>query len=233
MQSGAPKNRTWFTFFVELAISVWIGSILGWAIATNVFDARFFTYFNLANGFAFYLILALAQTDSNLFHWALIAVLPIYICLTMFIYIAIVVIVQNNDWVFIRDSLFGGGELTIGEVHTGDWMFHYVPPVLLLVYVAVNFVDTAKTNYGVWSSDRVLFKVAYSLYVLITPALILGCYMVTMPFDKNYPTKMRTWQVCTLVFGLSTAIQLVYLAGSYSIATTLGEKFARMKEHVQ
>lgn len=231
MIEGLPKRKPLFAFFVELMIGGWTGAILGWAIADNVFDPRFFTYFTYALGAVFYLFMFLSETDTILNRWMIMLVLPIYTCLTVFVYIAIVVIVYKNDWVIIRDSVLAGGDLTIGEIHTGDWLFHYLPPWTLLVYTLVNYDIIARTNYPLWSSKSTLFKLSYSIYVIIVPAIILGCYMVTMPFDKNYPTKMRTWQVCSLVFGLSTSIQLIYLAGSYSIATTLGKLLAKRKKY--
>lgn len=218
-----PEVKPLVSSLVELLIGGFTGGVLGWAIADNVFDPRFFTYFTFAFGFSFYLFIALAETESLLHRWLIILLLPIYTCMTMFVYVAIVVIIYKNDWVLIRNTIFAGATLTIGEVHTGDWLFHYLPPLLLLVYILFNYSPIAKNNYLVWSSKSTAFKLCYCLYVLVLPALILGCYMITMPFDENYPTKMRTWQICSMVFGLSTAIQLFYLAASYSIGTTLGK----------
>lgn len=223
MEEEIPKNKPLYSSFIEAMIGGWTGAILGWAIADGIFDARFFTYFTYALGFAFYLFMFFSETDSSLHKWMVILIFPIYTCLTVFVYVAIVVIVYKNDWVIIRDSVFAGGALSIGEIHTGDWMFHYLPPFMLLVYILVNYVSIAKFNYRMWSSNTTGFSIAYSLYVIVFPALILGCYMITMPFDKNYPTKMRTWQICLLVFGLSTSIQLLYLTGSYSVANTIGK----------
>ena len=217
------KNKPLFSFLVELMIGGWTGAILGWTVATGVFDARFFTYFTYALGFSFYLFIFLSETESELHEWLILLTLPIYTCLTIFVYIAIVVIVYKNDWVIIRDSVFAGGDLSLGEVHTGDWLFHYLPPFTMLVYTLVNYVPISATNYLFWSEKSKRAKFTYVAYVFLTPMLILGCYMVTMPFDSNYPTKMRTWQVCVLVFGLSAAIQAIYIAGSYSVAMTLGK----------
>jgi len=218
-----PESKPLFASFMEIMIGGWTGAVLGWTIADGVFDARFFTYFTYAVLYAFYNFMFLSETDSTLHRWMIVLLYPICTCLTMFVYVAIIVIVYKNDWVIIRDTIFAGGALTIGEVHTGDWLFHYLPPLMLLLYTLVNYASIAKINYGIWSVDSFKFKLTYCLYVIIIPAVILGCYMITMPFDKNYPTKMRTWQICSMVFGLSTGIQLVYLAGSYSVATTLGK----------
>lgn len=226
-----PERKPLFASFLELLIGGWTGAILGWAVADGVFDARFFTYFTYALGFVYYNFMFLSETDSTLHRWATVLTLPIYACLTLFVYFAIIVIVYKNDWVIIRDSVFAGGELTIGEIHTGDWFFHYLPPSMLLAYILVNYESIAKINYMIWSSKSSLSKLTYCLYVIILPLIILGCYMITMPFDKNYPTKMRTWQIVAMVFGLSTSIQLLYLAGSYSVATTLGKFLTKHSKH--
>ena len=220
-----PDRKSWFTHLVEILLGLWTGAILGWSIADNVFDPRFFTYFNYAVGYFFYLAIALSEPEKDLRDFILLFILPIYLGLTIFVYIAIVVIIENNDWVWIRDTLFGGGSLTVGQVHTGDWIFHYLPPVFILIFVLVNFTRIAVANWRLWDSANNLWRFVYSTCVLFTPAIMLGLYMLTMPFNKNYPTHMTSSQTVLLVLGLAIGIQAFYLMAAVSIATTLGKWF--------
>jgi hypothetical protein len=229
--SRPTKNKPLFTFLVELIIAVWTNSILGWAIADDVFDPRFFTYFTYAFGAYFYSFMGISEVEPYLNEFLIVFLLPIYMGLAVFVYVAIVVIVYNNDWVIIRDSVFGGADLTMGEVHTGDWFFHYFPPFTLLVYCLVNYAPVTTTNFVLWSNDNKLAKIAYCCYVIVIPPVILGYYMLTMPFDENYPMKMRTWQICFMVFLLSTFIQVTYLFGSYSAGMNIGKHLVKHREN--
>jgi hypothetical protein len=225
------KNKPLFTFLTEFVIAVWTNSILGWAIADDVFDPRFFTYFTYAVGAYFYNFMGISEVEPYLNEFLIVFFLPIYMGLTVFVSVAIVVIVFNNDWVLIRDSIYGGADLTMGEVHTGDWIFHFFPPFILLAYCLVNYAPITTTNYFLWSDENKLPKIVYCCYVIVIPSLILGYYMLTMPFAENYPMKLRTWQICIMVFLLSVLIQVFYLLGSYSAAMNIGRHLVKHREN--
>jgi len=202
----------WVALILLFVLVLWMGFMLGYLVAKEIFDPRFFTYFNYALGFAFYNILYVSFFSVELFEFVTVFLLPVYVGTTLFVFFAIVVIVELNDWVFVRTTLLGGTNRTIGDNHTGDWIVHYFPAFcLLLVLLSIaRYYMAFVGNY--WQSLQKNGKAFYVVYVLLTPLSILVVYMITMPFDGNYPTSLSNWQVGMLVVGMSLLIQGI-LAG--------------------
>jgi hypothetical protein len=202
----------WFSLILVFVIVLWVGGILGYFIAAEIFDPRFFTYFNYALGFAFYNVLYLSFFSVELFEFVTLFLLPVYFNTTTFVFIAIVVIVALNDTVFTRASVLGGTNRTIGETHTGDWIVHYLPMVALLavlISIQAYYLEFVQ-NY--WKYASKLARIFYVFYLFLTPLAILLIYMLTMPFDQNYPTTLSTWELLLLVIGMSLAIQAALVA---------------------
>ena len=207
------------------ALVLWMGAMLAYFVAQEIFDPRFFTYFNYMLGFAFYNVLYLSFFDVPLFEVVTVFLLPIYFTTTLFVFFAIVVIVQLNDWVFVRTTFLGGTNRTIGKNHTGDWIVHYFPAfclLLVLLFIKSYFMQFI-SNY--WSRLRSAGKVFYIFYLLLTPLTVLLLYMSTMPFDQNYPTKLSDTATITLVIGMS-----LLFSGLYATAVL---PFAKLRVGVQ
>jgi hypothetical protein len=202
----------WFALLLVFALVLWVGFMLGYLVGKEIYDPRFFTYFNYALGFGFYNLLYISFFSVELFEIVTVFLLPLYVGTTLFVFFAIVVIVELNDWVFIRTTILGGTNRTIGDNHTGDWIVHYFPAFcLLLVLLAIksyymNFIGVY------WQSLQKLGKAFYVSYVLLIPLVVLLLYMLTMPFDSNYPTSLAHWKVIALVIGMSLVIQGLFAA---------------------
>lgn len=203
----------WFALIFVFVLVLWVSFLLGYLIGQEVYDPRFFTYFNYALGFAFYNLGFISFFSVEIYEFWCVFLVPVYLNTTGFVFFAIVVIVALNDWVFTRGTALGGTNRTIGETHTGDWLLHYLPLVFLVLVILVinrSYIEFV-TNY--WNSMHKTGKVFYVFYVFIVPLAFLLIYMITMPFDQNYPTNLSTLETTLLVFGLSLGISAVFLTG--------------------
>jgi hypothetical protein len=201
----------WFSLILVFVIAIWMGVILGYFVAAEIFDPRFFTYFNYALGFAFYNVLYVSFFSVELFEFVTLFIVPIYLNTTTFVCIAIVIIVELNDTVFTRAGVLGGTNRTIGETHTGDWIVHYVPFFSILAVlgsIQVYYLDFVR-NYWKYASRNA--RIFYIFYAFLTPLVVLLIYMLTMPFAQNYPTTLTTWELFLMVIGLSLVIQAIFL----------------------
>jgi hypothetical protein len=201
----------WFSLILIFVIVLWVGGVLGYFIAAEIFDPRFFTYFNYALGFAFYNALYLSFFSVELFEFVSLFLVPVYFNTTTFVFIAIVVIVALNDTVFTRASVLGGTNRTIGETHTGDWIVHYLPMVALLAVLLSIQTYYLEFVQNYWKYATRNARIFYVFYLFLTPLAILLIYMLTMPFDQNYPTTLATWELLFLVIGMSLAIQALWV----------------------
>jgi hypothetical protein len=201
----------WFSLILVFVIVLWMGTMLGYFVAAEIFDPRFFTYFNYALGFAFYNALYVSFFSVEFFDFVVLFLLPVYFNTTAFVCIAIVVIVRLNDTVFTRGSILGGTNMTIGELHTGDWIVHYLPLfAIFAVFVSIlaYYLDFLENYWKYLSKNARIF---YIFYLFLTPLAILLLYMLTMPFDQNYPTTLTTWELFLLVIGMSLVLQAIFI----------------------
>jgi hypothetical protein len=67
---------------------------------------------------------------------------------------------------------------------------------------------------------------AYLLYVILAPSVILGLYMITMPFQKNYLVPWSAGVVAAMQIGLSVVLQglLIGMATLFTHCKPISEK---------
>lgn len=208
----------WLAISVTTAVLLWTSFCLSYFIDNDIFDPRFFTYFNYIIGWTFYITIYVSYFDTTAYQFVVMFFLPIYYNTVFFVGIAIIVIVKCNDYVIIRDTL--GTGLTMGDIHTGDAIVHYVPVAEILFVLLATAAEVATVFRENWLQHSFSRKLGYVLYLYVTPLVVLLLYMQTMPFASNYPVNISTGSVVGLVIGLSVFLQTIYLA--VFLSTTQG-----------
>ena len=208
----------WLAISVTSAVLLWSSFCLAYFISNDIFDPRFFTYFNFILGWGFYVVIFASYFDTTAYQLVVMLCLPVYHNTVFFVGVAIIVIVKCNDFVFIRDTL--GTGLTIGDIHTGDAIVHYVPVAEILFVLLATAAEIATVFRENWLQLSTRGKLGYVLYLYSAPLVVLLLYMQTMPFASNYPVNISTGRVVALVIGLSVFLQTIYLGAMLS--TTQG-----------
>lgn len=198
---------------------------LGWLLGQGIYDPSFFTYFTYTLLYSFYVFAFVSYSSIKLMQFVYTFLLVPMYGIASFVCAAIVVIVACNDWVLVRTTILGGTDRTIGDVHTGDFVLHYLPTIGLSVYVLIHhrYIGVSIANY--WRAFNKSEKIGYIFYIYLAPLLVLLFYMAVMPFDKNYPTRMNNVLVIALVACLSLVIQtFIILIVFFSLFPATGER---------
>jgi hypothetical protein len=120
--------------------------------------------------------------------FALLMLFPLVFNASFFVGVAIVVIVQLNDWIFMHTTVFYGGPRLVGAVHTGDWLLHQLPVVEVLVLMLIYSSDmNACYNRLKAAFFTKVGAAVYYIYVVTSGALVVGLYFATEDFQRNYP----------------------------------------------
>ena len=196
--------------FTELLI-LGKGLTIAYLIGQGIYDPKFFTYFTYTLLYAFYGLAMISYSSLSLMQFVYSFLFIPMLGIVAFVAFAIIVIVGFNDWVMVRTTFLGGGDRTLGQVHTGDFIMHSMPLVGMLTYTLVHNLFIGLAFDGFWRSLRRGQKVLYLIYLYLAPLLVLWLYMRTMPFDDNYPTSFSKPIMILLSTGLSALVQTVII----------------------
>lgn len=215
-------------FVVSIIVFIWLffSVTLSYFIATGVFDPTFFTYITYFTNWIFFGFLYFSFYSYPMLELVLLGLFPIVWGMTVFVFFAIIAIVAINDEVFTRGTILGGTTRTFGEQFVGDRILHVFPGVFMLItLLALNRTAGPMLNLY-WKSRSRGELAAYILYVLLAPSVILGLYMATQPFEKNYLVPWTVGAVVALQIGLSILAQalLCGLAALFTNCSPIYEK---------
>jgi len=201
-----------FAYWLIFVIVCWRSIAIAYFLGSGGFDARFFTYINYTLVWLLMILLAISMTDYRLYNLFVAFVVPVIYGTTIFVAFAIVVIIQLNDSLFIKTTLYNGGTRSIGMVHTGDFLLHYMPLIeILLVLFSISNSLTV-TFAEIYNSTEKWSRVAYIAYFLLCPVYILFFYMSNINFMTNYPTMINPYLIWLITFVMSTLLQALLLA---------------------
>lgn len=198
----------WLAVFMFLVQA----SVLAGLIAARVYDPRFETYQNyLVVTFALGIVVRVARhgTGRRIFFLAL---APLLFGTTFFIAIAITVIVQFNDGIYLKSTYFNNGTNPVAIVHSFDWILHQVPFFFITLLLWSNWLRYRKYFRELWLTQETLGRVLYASYSVGVAAVWELLYMASFPFRVNYPVPMPDWSIL-----VSTAVACLLIDGGLFI----------------
>jgi hypothetical protein len=163
--------------------------VISFFLATEDLDARYLTYVNYMLMTAFFIFLLYCSKSDDALRLVLLTLYPIVFNIAFFIGVAIIAIVQLNDWVFTRTTVVHSGPRRVGDVHTGDWILHQLPVVAMFV-VFVMYIEDARKGYRELRRCFNSFGTAiYYAFIVSFPSLVILLYFATEDTAQNYPTE--------------------------------------------
>lgn len=117
--------------------------------------------------------------------------LPMIFGSVSFVLVYIIIVLQMDDgWQLLAATILGGGSLSLGSVHTFDWLIHSGPLVVLLIvlwgvygsdasHCVKAFINTAPKKIKIWHA---------LLYCYAAPFLPIGIYLIFFNPIDQYPT---------------------------------------------
>lgn len=218
-------------FVLRVTATVFFGWQLGITIAFAVlgfYDMSMFTFWNytLLTIFFAWLLAALIY-ERWLLTGVLLFALPIMLGTTFIVWVSIVIIVARNEDVFLGD-----GSTSVAKRHTGDWVVHDVPPMMMLITLALGFSMYARRALGY--RER-LFRtrtrrLLYVAYWLLSPLIPLGIYSLAFDIAVKYPTGIATGVLWVMLIGLCVAWQAVTL-GAFTVNADVAVRLSTFKRN--
>jgi hypothetical protein len=216
-------------FWLLLAALLFRAFVLGYLSGSGSVDPTFFTYQNFTMCMLALLLLILSLFKRWTFEVFALFGMPFYWGTTLFVSVAIVVIVHLNGGVFMKTTLENGGLNPVGKVHTGDWLLHQWPSVELLLSLFLlkdDFVDAFHDFYDPLSR---VGKALYTLYFLLVALAVLTFYMINFPFLVNYPTSISDAGVVALVVAMALLVEVLLFLLFYLSKPTARPRRAPIK----
>ena len=208
-------------FGILAALLVLRGLIFGGLVFVNAVDPSFFTYQNYMMNTLWFLLLVLSLFQKWTFQLWCLLILPLYWGTTAFVGIAISPIIFLNDTIESRGSILNGGTRTLGQLYFGDNIVHQYPltEVLLVFFLLNRYIQAHFRNFFI--STYGLGFAFYSLYLMLSPLVVLLFYMLNFDFLGNYPTPISETGTVLAVIGLTLFLQailflILYFNGSMS-----------------
>lgn len=167
-------------------------------IAVGAIHSNRYTYWNFTLSTLFLLFLSYAywyhDSKQGRFMFKIMTILffPMVFGSVCFVLVFIMVVLQMDDgWQFLEATIQGGGVLSVGSVHTLDWLIHSGPLVVLLIVLwrvygidanlcVRHFVDSSKGKVHYWH---------LLLYYYVAPLVPLVLYLCFYNPVQQYPTE--------------------------------------------
>lgn len=184
-------------------------------IWAGLFHLNKFTYWNYTISWFFDMTLLLGLfTEGPFLYYLLLILYPILYGSNFLVFSLIIVIIQLDGWILIEETVFGLGNSTIGDLHTGDYLVHVLPllEIYWIVFSGLHFyVNQALSTHQQNSKNHAL----YVLYWLFCPLLLIGAFSLFFDGPTEYPTGLPRVICVFLVLGTCA----IYMAFSYLIFT--------------
>lgn len=185
-----------------------IGGIL-WGL----FHVNKYTYWNYTISWFFDMILLLGLVIEGPFlYYFLLIFYPILYGSNFLVFSMIIIIIQLDGWILIEETVFGVGSLTVGDLHTGDYLVHVLPllEIYWIVFAGLHFyVNQALLTHEQNSRNHKL----YIVYWLLCPLLLMLAFSLFFDAPSEYPTGLPR-VVCILIVVVAC---IIYMAFSYLV----------------
>jgi hypothetical protein len=173
---------------------------------SKAFDWTYYTYLSFFGATLVYGVGVVALFVPTLMRVYATFLFPLLVQNTLLVCVLIVVIVHLNPAIFESHALPFGGTMTVGELHTGDFIVHYFPcldtlvTLLALHHVARHNVRELWLRAGV--VGRTLLVAYYCLGALVPMAL----YSLVADWQTKYETPLSPFLGWLVIVAASVVV---------------------------
>lgn len=166
-------------------------------ISEGAIHSNRYTYWNFTLSTLFLLFLSFSywyiKKDYGLRFFEILTLffLPSVFGSVCFVLVYIIIVLQMDDgWQLLAATILGGGSLTLGSVHTFDWIIHTGPLVILLVIMWAVYGNDANACIQTFieALPRKLNKWQFLPYYYVAPLFPITIYMIFFNPVEQYPT---------------------------------------------
>jgi magnesium-transporting ATPase (P-type) len=207
-----------------------VGAVIA-MLSLGAIHSNRYTYWNYVLQTMFYIFLSFSYIRKDVFFFKVLTIFafPIVFGSVWFVLIYITVVLQLDEgWLLWSATYFGGGHMSVGSVHTFDFLIHAVPVIdFLIVLVRDYFIDanTCVRSFTEFIPNYSHWKLL--MYYYIAPFIPISVYCCFFDPFREYPTDTNPL-IAVGFGGLFYFIVMTYTYFSL-VATDLGN-FVRKLE---
>ena len=206
-------NQYTLTLLIALAAAVWQVTFVIMLGVSHTLNVEHYTYWSLFGFTAFTLALALALlVRRGLLTFVLLWLLPPINGTVRLVAFGIVVIISLDAEAYIAGSVCEGGKTTIERLHTGDWLLHVLPSVIVDSVLVSGLLSEVRDVYrGRMSQWGRVRRALYAAYVELSPLPTLALYDLIFNAREVYSIEMSRTSLWLLALAFIIVVQLFFL----------------------
>lgn len=231
------KDNVSKNFYIITFITIYKVFLLACLLAFGVFSLKMFTYVNYLLTTLSFLFLSLILTKAKIkkhitktYVLYSLFIFPITWGLTIFVAIAINIIIYLNSDMIMKTSEYNHGPNQFSQIYIVDKLIHTLPAFEILIIMILNL-----KNFRIITSEIITFndyynkfiKAVYIIYFFTFQLLFLFLYMIYNDFNKNYPTGLSIFITIPLVIICSLIIQFIYFILVWSFKKNNSSKIVK------
>jgi hypothetical protein len=198
---------------VALALAWQIGSTILLAVV-HEYNMNMYTFWSYTLLTVFYTVLAVALFwERMLITLTTVFALPLVVGNAVFVALAIIIILANNAEAYRKGSECDtpAGDLSLEELHTGDWLIHGGPVfgLLLVLLAGLEFFGQRLIvrQLRTWTAAS---QWLYWVYWMVSPLVLIVIYQLCFDVDKLYPTSFTLTERTLILAALTLCTQLLW-----------------------
>lgn len=191
------RGMAWF-------LAIFMTVLIGAAVGSGHYTLTMYTYWNLTMVWLFTVWFLFSVYGE---YWWLriliLYILPVVYGSAFVVMVVIVGILAVNGWLFVSQTIYGGGQATVGTIHAGDFMLHSVPYVIMMWAIQSGLLSYGRSVLGVYLRQELIYErqITYVIWWFFSPIVPLLFYIIFNNPAQRYQTDIPVifWVFIVLV----------------------------------
>ena len=200
-------------------VTIYRGIILGYTIYAGIFHVYRYTYWNYTLLWVFDLLYFFAVfIEGGFLKYMTLYAYPIIHGSNFLVFSLIIIIIQCDDAIFLEGTVYDGGDLRVGDLHTGDYIVHVFPIIetLITLLFGLLYYVRAVIDYHNRHTTNILSRDVYFVYWVLSPLIPISIYTVFFDPFTEYPTHLNK----SFAISILLLLCILYMLFNYVYITT-------------
>jgi hypothetical protein len=249
IQNKIDRIETFFNFknvllIYLILVTIYRAIILLYLIKNGMFHVNMYTYWNYTLLWIFDILYFIGVLiEGKFLKYITLYIYPIIHGSNFLVFSIIIIVIELNDSIFIKGTIYAGGNIKIGDIHTGDYIVHVLPLIetLLIMLFGLLFYVRAILYHFKLHVNYKYYQYIYLLYWILSPLIPITIYsFIFNPFIQ-YPTSLHKFTEIIILLILCMSYMIftyIYLITSTRFKINLNEScnnnnntYINKKEH--
>ena len=156
-------------------------------IWNNHFDLHYYTHVNKLLVVIILWLIVISNFSYDVFQWAVSVLLPLLVATTLFVSVAVTIVVLFQPHLVI-DDIEEDGMDAVGTIHTGDYLLHQLPLLLAVIVTWCVYKQATMAMRDTIDAkiEETALKVLFIIFVCTFHIVILAIYILLNDYTEFY-----------------------------------------------